>query len=238
MILRIVAVASVLLALSPPLPAQKKPDLDAVERAVLAGTNALRRERDIPAVRHNEQLALAANRFARYMAMRDDYGHEADGRKPVQRARSAGYRDCIVTENISYQMYTRGFDTDELADRLVTGWYNSHGHRRNMLDHEVVDLGVGVAYSDETQRYYAVQLFGRPESMRISFSVRNESRDAVDYRVGDKAWTVPPRAERRHDVCQELKLTFPKRGGERTYTVEDGDRFTIGPSGRLDEARR
>jgi uncharacterized protein YkwD len=230
--------AALLMLLALPAPAQKKPDLEAVERAVLAGTNALRRERDLPALKSNEQLALAAGRFAKYMAMRDDYGHEADGRKPVHRARAAGYRDCMVTENISYQMHTRGFDTKELAERLVSGWFNSPGHRRNMLDHEVVDLGVGVAYSDETQRYYAVQLFGRPESMRLAFSVRNESRDDIRYRVGDKDWTIPARAERRHEICQEMKLVFPRRGGERTFALNDGDRFTIGPSGRIEEARR
>ena len=132
-------------------------------------------------------------------------------------------------------MRTRGFDTKALSERLVTGWYNSPGHRRNMLDDEAVEIGAGVAYSEETSRYYGVQLFGRPASMRMRFTVRNESRAPVAYRLGDKAWTVPPRAERRHDICQDLDLVFERREGDRTFHPEDGDLYWISGLGRVDQ---
>ena len=212
----------------------KVPDLDAVERQVMAGTNELRMQKELAALKSNAQLARAAGKFARFMASRDEYGHEADGRKPVDRARAEGYRDCMVAENISYQMRTRGFETKELAERLVTGWYNSPGHRRNMLDAEAMEIGIGVAFSDETSRYYAVQLFGRPESMRFSFTVRNESRAPVAYRVGEKSWEVPPRAERRHTVCQELAVVFERRGGDRSFRPASGDEFTVSASGKVE----
>ena len=211
----------------------KKPDLEAVERQVVTGTNELRKQKELPALRPNAQLARAAEKFARFMASRDEYGHEADGRTPTDRARAEGYRECMVAENISYQMRTRGFDTKELSERLVTGWYNSPGHRRNMLDDEAIEIGVGVAYSDETSRYYGVQLFGRPDSMRMSFTVRNESRGPVGYRLGDKAWTVPPRAERRHEICQDLDLVFDRREGERRYHPENGDLYSISAMGSV-----
>ena len=204
-----------------------KPDLEAVERQVIAGTNELRNAQGLAALVPDERLDRAAGKFARFMASRDEYGHEADGRSPLDRARAEGYRECMVAENISYQMRTRGFGTKELAERLVTGWYNSPGHRRNMLDGEAVEIGVGVAYSEETQRYYGVQLFGRPESMRFSFTVRNESRAAVAYRVGDKSWEVPARAERRHDICQELAVVIARRGGDRAFRPEAGDLFKV-----------
>lgn len=213
----------------------KTPDLEAVERLVVGGTNELRRQRELPPLRTNRELGRAAEKFARFMARRDEYGHEADGRTPTDRARAEGYRECMVAENISYQMRTRGFDTKELSERLVTGWYDSPGHRRNMLDEDAVEIGVAVAYSDETSRYYAVQLFGRPESMRITFSVRNESRAPVAYRLGDKAWTIPPRAERRHQVCQELDLVIERREGERRFRPEHGDLYSISGLGRVDQ---
>ena len=213
----------------------QRPDLDVVERQVVAGTNELRKQKDLPALRTSATLDRAAGKFARFMASRDEYGHEADGRTPTDRARAEGYRECLVAENISYQMRTRGFETKELSERLVTGWYNSPGHRRNMLDTEVVEIGVGVAFSEETSRYYAVQLFGRPESMRMTFTVRNESRAAVAYRLGDKAWTIPPRAERRHEVCQDLDLVIDRRDGDRTFHPENGDLYSISAMGRVDQ---
>jgi hypothetical protein len=215
--------------------APHRPAAGGIPAQVIAGTNELRRERDLPAVRASPQLDRAAERFARFMASRDEYGHEADGRTPTDRARAEGYRECMVAENIAYRMRTRGFETKELAEGLVRGWFNSPGHRRNMLDAEAVETGVGVAYSDETSRYYAVQLFGRPESMRITFTVRNESRSPVAYRVGDQAWTVPPRAERRHQVCQDLDLVIDRRQGERVFKPEDGDLYTIGGMGRIEQ---
>jgi uncharacterized protein YkwD len=215
-------------------PEPKKPDLQAVERAVLAGTNELRREHGLPALRRNAQLARAARDFADFMAQRDEYGHEADGRTPTQRARAAGYRDCMVAENISYQMRSRGFETSDLAERLVKGWATSPGHRRNMLDEEAVEIGIAVAHSDETSRYYGVQLFGRPESMRVTFEVRNESRDSVTYKVGDENHSLAGRSTRRHHICGDLPLVIIKKGAERRFKPRADDRFTVTPGGNVD----
>lgn len=215
----------------------KRPDLEAVERAVLAGTNELRREHGKAALRRNAELAKAAQGFAGFMAQREEYGHEADGRTPTQRARAAGYRDCMVSENIAYQYKSRGFDTAELAEHLVRGWANSPGHRANMLDGAAVDVGIAVAYSDETSRYYGVQLFGRPESMRSTFQVGNETRSALHYRLGPQSFSLPPRSERRHHVCAELALVIPRRGGEERFAPVHGDRFTVTPGGKIDHQR-
>lgn len=215
----------------------KKPDLEAVARQVIEGTNELRRAQRLPPLEHEPRLARAAEKFARFMAATEKYGHEADGRTPMQRARAEGYRECMVAENIAYQMRTRGFETRELSEGLVAGWHASPGHRRNMLDGDALETGVGVAYSDETSRYYAVQLFGRPDSMRFSFTVRNESRAAVAYRVGDKAWEAPPRAERRHTVCRELPVVFERRGSEQTFHPGADDLIVVGAGGHLDSVK-
>lgn len=214
--------------------APARPDLEAVEREVLAGTNELRRENGLPALRANAQLARAAQGFADWMARHDDYGHEADGRSPTARARAAGYRDCMVAENISYQMRSRGFETRDLAERLVSGWARSPGHRRNMLDEEAVEIGIAVAHSGETSRYYGVQLFGRPESMRYVFEVRNESRDPFSYRVGKEAFDIPPRSTRKHSVCTDVEVVVGRRGGDRTFRPGRGDRITMTVWGRLE----
>jgi uncharacterized protein YkwD len=56
-----------------------------------------------------------AQYFADYMARTDEYGHHADGRSPMERARRQGYAPCIVSENIAYR-YTsdpEGFTAEE-----------------------------------------------------------------------------------------------------------------------------
>lgn len=211
-----------------------RPDLEIVEREVLAGTNELRRDQGMPPLKANAQLARAAQGFADWMAKNDEYGHEADGRTPTLRARAAGYRDCMVAENISYQMRSRGFETRDLAERLVAGWAQSPGHRRNMLDEEATEIGIAVAHSSETSRYYAVQLFGRPESMRYRFEVRNESREPFTYRVGKESFDIPPRSIRAHTVCTDVEVAIDRRTGARTFKPSRGDRITMTVWGRIE----
>ena len=142
--------------------AEARVDANEVERIVVEDTNEFRQENGLATTRPAAGLRRTAEDFAAYMARTDNYGHEADGRTPGERARRKGYDWCRVSENISYQWSSHDFDTEELARRLVTGWKKSPGHRRNMLDPRVTETAVAVARSSRSGRYYAVQLFGQP----------------------------------------------------------------------------
>jgi hypothetical protein len=213
--------------------AQAAPDLDAVATGLLARTNDLRRDHDRPTLERNARLERAAREFADFMASHDEFGHEADGRTPTDRARAAGYRDCMVAENVAYEMRTRPFATEELAEAFFRGFAGSAGHRRNLLDADAVEIGVAVAHSEETSRYYAVQLFGQPESLRIGFEVRNESQREVRYEVGGKSFVLPGRSQRLHRVCGEVRLAFEHRGGARTFQPAEGEVYLFTPEGTL-----
>lgn len=141
-----------------------KPDLERVEELVIARTNDFRHEEGLQRLEPSGKLDETARRFAEYMASTDRFGHRADGKAPWERAQRSGYRWCAFYENIAYRFSSIGFRTRELAESLVEGWKESPGHRRNMLQRGVVDTGVGVARSEKTGRYYAVQLFGRARS--------------------------------------------------------------------------
>jgi uncharacterized protein YkwD len=209
-------------------------DLRAAEASIRDRTNALRAKRRLPPLAREERLERAAREFAAFMARREEFGHEADGRTPTERARAAGYRDCMVSENIGYQMRTTPIGPAELAERLMSGWIASAGHRRNLLDEEAQEIGVAVAHSEETSRYYAVQLFGRPESSRVSFEVRNESARPVRYRVGEKDFVLEGRRRQRHQVCVDNRLVIEALGGERAFRPHTGDAYTITPRGSLE----
>lgn len=220
--------ASLLLAAAP---APAQPDLARVERQVIDETNRFRAEEGRGPVGPDARLEKAAAAFARHMARTDQYGHEADGRTPAGRAESHGYAYCLVSENIAYQYSSRDFTTTELARRYVEGWKGSPGHRRNMLERDAVDTGVGVARSPKTGRYYAVQMFGRPKSATVEFRIANRAREAARYRVGDRDFSLGPGMIRIHTVCgsEEVELAGRDRAGEKALRPEAGDRFVIAP---------
>lgn len=216
-----------------PAPDAKKPDLARAATQVVEKTNAFRKEQGRSPVAVNDRLAKTAADFARYMARTDRYGHAADGKQPADRAAAHGYEYCIVLENIAYQYNSAGFATEALARGLFEGWKTSPGHRKNMLDPDVTETGVAVARSDRTGYYYAVQLFGRPKSKAIRYSIANRSDAAVTYTVGEQSFSLPPRYTRSHTRCRpgELAVTLPGASRARAVTPKDGDRFVITRSG-------
>ena len=144
--------------------AQRRPDLARVEALVIDGTNEFRRQLNLEPVGRNPRLEEAAREFAAFMARTGKFDHDADGRKPAERAAAHGYRYCFIAENISYEYNSNDFHTDDLARRFVQGWKESPGHRKNMLKGEATEIAVAVARgaAKGPPRYYAVQLIGQP----------------------------------------------------------------------------
>jgi uncharacterized protein YkwD len=137
------------------------PDATRVARVIVAETNQARDDagRD-PLVPH-VKLIRVAQAFADYLAKSDRFSHRADGSSPAQRARAGGYAWCYIAENIAWESRSLDFESDELAHQLVQDWLSSPGHRQNLLDANMHDIGVGIAYAEKTNRWYAVQVFGR-----------------------------------------------------------------------------
>lgn len=213
--------------------ARVRADLAEVSRLIVAHTNTFRSQQSARATAPNTQLQQAAREFANYMARTGRYSHEADGRQPWERAAAHGYAYCMVSENIAYQFHSQGFHTDELARRFMTGWENSPGHRHNMLDPDATDIGVAVVQSRESGRYYAVQLFGRPQAMRMAFRIANRSAKAVSYELGDQRFQLPPRMVRRHEQCRPHTLTIRLPGMSQPTTLQprNGASYAVEQSG-------
>jgi uncharacterized protein YkwD len=211
-------------------------DARAAVAAVVQKTNAFRAAHELGAVAPEARLAETAQRFAEYMAASDTYGHEADGRKPAQRAQAQGYEFCLVAENIAYQYSSSGFSTGDLADHLVAGWEDSPGHRRNLLLPQAVDIGVGLARSARTGRWYAVQVFGRPKGAASRFQIANRGDASVSYELDSEAFTLPPRGTRTHHGCfgGTVRLRWPDGAASPGFEPRDGARYVVerGPAGR------
>lgn len=209
-------------------------DLAKLSEAIVERTNEFRKSEGKSPATMNETLRKTAESFAQYMAKTNRYGHTADGNQPSQRAANQGYEYCIVSENIAYQFDSTGFTGDELVKKFVTGWKESPGHRKNMLDGDVTETGVGIARSDETGYYYAVQMFARPKSAAIDFAVENRSKKTIEYTVGEERFSLPPRAIRRHTRCRSGEISFPF-SDRKDLRPNDDQRYTIvdGPQGPM-----
>lgn len=187
------------------------------ERSVIERSNAFRQSQGLPPVSADRALTTAAQAFAAYMARTDNYGHEADGREPSQRAQAQGYSYCMVSENIAMQYSSADFETERLARGLVQGWIDSPGHRRNLLAAEATDIGVAIARSARSGRYYAVQMFGRPARLLMKFSLSNRSRVSLNYQLDDKRFALPPGMTRTHEQCMAPALSMDRSCGGRAW---------------------
>lgn len=189
------------------------PDLPQVEIAVIEMTNRVRGEQKLAAVSPNPQLAAAARAYAAYLAKSKEFSHTADGREAGDRIQAAGYQWCQVGENLALAQSSAGFATGDLATRAIEGWLNSPGHRENLMQPAVTEIGVGVAKApDKDPKYITVQLFGRPRSMTYEFQISNSAKEKVTYSFGGETHEVAPSFAVTHTACMPSALTFEKRG--------------------------
>lgn len=205
------------------------PDLPQTEIAIVEMTNAFRKENELGALKPNAALTAAARAFAEYLGRSGKFGHEADGRKPAERAVSHGYRYCTLAENLALNLDSRGFETRQLARNAVEGWKGSPGHRANMLRPNVTEIGVGVVKApDRDPKFISVQLFGRPESLKFEFSVENRAGRTVKYVLGGEVITLPARTIATYTRCEPEALVFEKAGkAAHPYEPRNGDRYVL-----------
>lgn len=205
------------------------PDLPQTEVAIVELTNAFRKASTLQEVKANQALTAAARVFAAYLAKTGKFAHEADGRKPEDRAQAQGYRYCLVAENLAWNLNSRGFESAQLAREVVEGWKASPGHRENLLLGDATEIGVAVVrVPDRNPKFLSVQLFGRPESLKVTFSIQNQSGKAVSYTLGTEIEVLQPREMVTHTDCDARSLSIDKTGkAPARFDPRDGDRFVI-----------
>lgn len=164
--MRILTLLLLALTLPLPAPAGEAGEADAPRASVAAeitpetileNMNRKRAELDLPLFRRDFRLDEAAeDRLSDMIEMRY-WSHLApDGRTPFTWMTLRGYRYVRAAENLA-----AGFDTPGL---LVDSWMESPGHRDNVLQPELVDVGIAVLDGSTVRRSpgrSVVVLFGR-----------------------------------------------------------------------------
>jgi len=108
-------------------------------RDVIRLINEERARHGLKALKPARRLMAAARFHAGYMARNDCYEHECPGGpKLIDRLHKAGYVTFRASENIHASPRT--------PKAVVAGWMSSPGHRANILDPHVREIGVGHYY--------------------------------------------------------------------------------------------
>lgn len=125
--------------------------------AALASINAFRAENGLSPLAADPRLMRAAEAQSAAMAAQDRMDHDVAGRLPG-RVEKAGYAWSTTAENIG-----RGYRS---YDAAMAGWIASAGHRRNLLNPAVKEVGFGAALDAEGGRAYWTQIFAAPKKLR------------------------------------------------------------------------
>ena len=136
----------------------------ALERQVLQLVNQYRADGGCNPLEMQSQLSAAAQGHANAMAAKNFFGHASkNGAKFSSRIKAQGYRGHKYAENIA-----AGYGS---AEKVVSIWMNSSGHRVNIMNCAFTETGIAMAYqeddaplpgSDYPMRYYWVQDFAKP----------------------------------------------------------------------------
>ncbi len=116
---------------------------------LLASVNVFRSQNGLGQVRFDTVLGEAADRQARAMAARGKMNHDLDGALP-SRVAVYGYQWAAVAENLGWNYRS--------TTALMTGWKNSPGHRRNLLNPNVTEIGFAAAVGRNGEPYWALIL--------------------------------------------------------------------------------
>jgi uncharacterized protein YkwD len=127
-----------------------------VAEDVVRYTNEARTRNGVAPLRVSSKLMEAARIHAEQMASAQRAAHTISGaRYPTMQDRinAVGYAYMQVAENVAWNQRT--------AQEVVATWMNSSGHRANILDPGLTEIGAAMARSSRGEPYW-IQVFGRP----------------------------------------------------------------------------
>lgn len=130
------------------------PKMTAKERLVIKLVNDERTQRGLAPLKANPDVSGVAREKSRDMRDRNYFSHTSPTYgSPFEMLRQFGISFRSAGENIAAGQRT--------AKDVVQGWMNSPGHRKNILNSNYTQIGVGYAEGGR-MRHYWTQMFIRP----------------------------------------------------------------------------
>ena len=154
--IRTIALLALLLGLLPVAAQAGECAIDAAQgREIAQATSQQRQAQGLNALAMDLQLTQAAATQGCDMARRGFFDHKgSDGSTPLRRAAKAGFRACLIAENVA--MGQR--DPGEVFD----AWMHSPGHRRNILLRGVTRIGLAVVPRRDGKGPWYVMVLAKP----------------------------------------------------------------------------
>jgi uncharacterized protein YkwD len=125
-------------------------EIESLEQQCLDQVNRQREARRLPSLGFYEDLLSVARGYSRRMAEQHFFSHsDPEGRTVRERVDEADIKWRIVGENLAY---SNGFLNPVAAS--VSGWMESPGHRRNILDPDYNLTAIGAWISPDGTVYF------------------------------------------------------------------------------------
>jgi len=141
-----------------------RPSVGDLEDRVFEAINRERRAYGLPSLRRASDLSVVAREHSRDMMARSYFAHkspEGDDLRGRFARRGIGHWR-LIAENIAYNL---GYPDPVAA--AVESWMRSPGHRRNILNKQLTESGIGVAV-DLSGRIYFTQVFATRDQTMVA----------------------------------------------------------------------
>jgi uncharacterized protein YkwD len=132
------------------------PSSASIAADVVRYTNDARARNGLKPLASNSRLMEAARIHAEQMAAYQRMDHTISGAQyPTLQSRlqAVSYVYMNAAENVAWNSAT--------PQAVVNGWMNSSGHRANILDSRLTEIGAAMARSSKGEPYW-IQVFGTP----------------------------------------------------------------------------
>jgi uncharacterized protein YkwD len=128
-----------------------------IEKLIADKTNSYRRSRGLSDLEYDAKVAFLSRDWSRQQAQSGSISHNGfpSARQGVYR-NEFGVNLFLTAENVAYN-YCGSRDEEGAASAFIDQWWNSAGHRANMLGGHR-GIGVGV-FIDSSGRCYGTQIF-------------------------------------------------------------------------------
>ena len=113
--------------------------------------NEEREKQGLSPLKYSKELEAVAYAHSKDMAEKNFFSHtNLEGLSPFDRMSNAGLSYSYAAENIAAGQTT--------ASAVMNSWMNSDGHRKNILNPNLTEIGIGVANGGSYGIYWT-QLF-------------------------------------------------------------------------------
>jgi len=126
-----------------------------LERLIYDRVNEERFKHNLPKLEWSSDITEVARKHSQDMAIKGYFAHEnKEGELVGERLEKDGIVFTVSAENLF-----KCLNYQDVAEESVRGWMQSPGHRKNILNVQVEEAGVGVYKVNGEDEYYITQNF-------------------------------------------------------------------------------